>query len=158
MCRIIEGENGSVDVIETFVTVIKKVETKDSAEAAITEYKQLFDKIYALEISGARVVECPEKSSTSFLSGYQKSDVFRLTVACLSTCLRLKPDFLVLVADNEDFGTMIEELRFNGIRTEVIGSHANLAMDMRRVCVNVIDIDTIVGKMMNMGSPSIAFC
>jgi hypothetical protein len=137
-CGAVVGGDGEVDIIETLVTAIRKIPEDDSAESIATAHEQYASKVYALEMSGARVIECPVKRATG---GYRNSS---LMVACLSTCLRLAPDYLVLVAGDGDYRPMVEELRINGIRTEVVSSMQTLSSDLKRVCVNVIDVDDVL--------------
>jgi hypothetical protein len=137
-CDAVAGRDGEIDIIETLVTAIHKVPEDDSPESVATAHEQYASKVYALEMSGARVIECPMKRGTG---AYRNS---ALMVACLSTCLRLEPDYLVLVAGDGDYRPMVEELRINGIRTEVVSSMQTLSSDLKRVCVNVIDIDDVL--------------
>ena len=129
---------------------MKRVPESDSPEAIATNQEQYDRKVYALEMSGAKVVECPAKRSGNTQSGFKQSDDFRLMVATMLTCMKLKPDFLVLVAGDGDYRAMVEGLRSEGVRTEVIAPISNLASDLRRVCVNVIDLDDVLTAMENV--------
>jgi hypothetical protein len=137
-CSLVAGDDGEVDVVETLVTAVRKIPENESPEAVATACEQYASKVYALEMSGARVIECPAKRVTG---GYRNSG---LMIACLATCLRLMPDYLVLVASDGDYRPLIEELRSNGIRTEVVSPMQTLSNDLRRVCVNVIDMDNVL--------------
>ena len=142
--KVVCGEDGSVDVLETLVTVVKRIPETDSPED-IAANQELYDrKVYALEMNGAKVIECPAKRSANSQNGFKQSDDFRLMVACLLTCMKLKPDYLVLVGGDGDYRAMVEGLRGEGIRTEVVASKCQLASDLKRVCVNVIDLDDIL--------------
>ena len=144
VCRQVD-----VDVIEVLCTLQKRVPENDSAEA-VAEVNQQFDnKRYALEMSGARVIECPAKRSQNSPSGYKQSDDQRLMITTLTLAMKLRPDFLMLVAADGDYAPMVEELRKEGIRTEVVASPSMLASDLKRVAVNVADLDEILNTLKN---------
>lgn len=132
--------NGGVDVIETLITVNEFPPEDDSPEAIATASHQSHGIRYALEMKGCRVIRCPAKRTHD---GVKQSDDQRLMITTLSTCLRLKPDFLLFVAADGDYSPMIWELRYEGIRTEVVANAGSIANDLKRAAYSVIDVDDI---------------
>jgi len=130
-----------VDVIETIVTVVKKVAQDDSAEAIATVASQVERAQYALEMKGCRVIVCPAKRTPD--GSYKQSDDQRLMITTLSTCLKLRPDFLVFVGADGDYAPMLWELRTEGVRTEVAAVREGLASDLMRVAYNIIDLAAV---------------
>jgi len=121
--------------------VIQRVPEDDSPEAVATAIHQLEQKRFALEMAGARVLVCPAKRSSN---GYKQSDDQRLMIATLSTCLRLRPDFLTFVGADGDYAPMLWELREAGVRSEVVANANALASDLRRVAYGVIDLAAVL--------------
>ena len=139
--RELMSRDGGVDVIETLYPVIQRVPEDDSPEAVATAIHQLEQKRFALEMAGARVLVCPVKRSSN---GYKQSDDQRLMIATLSTCLRLRPDFLTFVGADGDYAPMLWELREAGVRSEVVANANALASDLRRVAYGVIDLAAVL--------------
>jgi uncharacterized LabA/DUF88 family protein len=133
--------SGGVDVIETLITVNEFPPEDDSPEAVATASQQSHGIRYALEMNGCRVIRCPAKKTHG--GDVKQSDDQRLMITTLSTCLRLKPDFLLFVAADGDYAPMIWELRYEGIRTEVVANAGSLANDLKRAAYSVIDVDDI---------------
>lgn len=142
--RELMSRDGGVDVIETLYPVIQRVPEDDSPEAVATAIHQLEQKRFALEMAGARVLVCPAKRSNGSPSGYKQSDDQRLMIATLSTCLRLRPDFLTFVGADGDYAPMLWELREAGVRSEVVAGPESLASDLRRVAYGVIDLEHVL--------------
>lgn len=140
--RELMSRDGGVDVIETLYPVIQRVPEDDSPEAVATVIHQLEQKRFALEMAGARVLICPAKRSGA--NGFKQSDDQRLMIATLSTCLRLRPDFLTFVGADGDYAPMLWELREAGIRSEIVAGPNSLASDLRRVAYGVIDLETVL--------------
>ena len=138
---------GDVDVIEVLCTLQKRVPENDTPEAVAEVNRQFESKRYALEMRGARIIECPAKRSPNSTSGYKQSDDQRLMITTLTLAMKLRPDFLMLVAADGDYAPMVEELRKEGIRTEVVASPSMLASDLKRVAVNVADLDEILNNL-----------
>ena len=92
-------------------------------------------------MAGARVLVCPAKRSGT---GYKQSDDQRLMIATLSTCLRLRPDFLTFVGADGDYAPMLWELREAGVRSEVVANANALASDLRRVAYGVVDLAAVL--------------
>lgn len=138
--------NDDVDVIETLVTLQKRVPEDDTAESIAQVSQQFENKRYALEMSGGKVIECPAKRSANSQSGFKQSDDQRLMIKTLTLAMKLKPDILTLVAADSDYAPMVEALRDEGIRTEVIAAPEMLANDLRRHAVRVIDINIYLEK------------
>ena len=133
-----------VDLVESLVTVTRRVPENDSPEALATVTQQFENKRFAIEMSGGLVIECPAKPSSASPTGFKQSDDQRLMITTLSLCLRVRPDFLTLVAADGDFAPMVTELRREGIRTEIVAPPEILASDLKRVAVNVIDLDDVL--------------
>ncbi|WP_300718257.1 NYN domain-containing protein [uncultured Desulfovibrio sp.] len=135
---------GEVDVIEVLCTLQRRVPDNDSAEAVAQVSQQFEAKRHALEMNGARIIECPAKRSPNSTSGYKQSDDQRLMITTMAVAMKLRPDFLTLVAADGDYAPMVEELRKEGIRTEVVASPTMLATDLKRTAVNVADLDELL--------------
>ena len=74
---------GDVDVIETLVTLPERQPENDTPEAVAKAHVQHVNKRNALQLSGARVIECPSKRSQSTPSGFKQSDDQRLMLTTL---------------------------------------------------------------------------
>lgn len=139
-------EEEGVDVIETLVTLPEKQPQDDTPEEKARVKDGYIRKKDALQLSGARVIECPSKRSQSEPSGFKQSDDPRLMLATLQCALKTRPDFVMLFAADGDFAPMVEMLRQEGIRTEVVAPLDRLATDLRRHAVRVINYDEMLGK------------
>lgn len=135
---------GDVDVIETLVTLPERQPENDTPEAVAKAHVQHVNKRNALQLSGARVIECPSKRSQSTPSGFKQSDDQRLMLTTLMLAMKLRPDFVMLFAADGDFAPMVELLRQEGIRTEVVASPTMLASELCRHAVNVVDYDELL--------------
>lgn len=140
-------KQGDVDILEVLCTLQKRVPENDSPEAVAEVNKQFENKRYALEMLGARIIECPAKRSQNSPSGYKQSDDQRLMITTLTLAMKLRPDFVTLVAADGDYAPMVEALRMEGIRTEVVAHPDMLASDLKRVAVNVADLDEILNSL-----------
>ena len=147
LCR-----SDEVDVIEALVTLQRRVPDNDSAEAVAQASQQFESKRYALEMSGARIIDSPAKRSLSSPSGFKQSDDQRLMIRTLTLAMKLRPDFLMLVAADGDYAPMVEALRDEGIRTEVVAAPDMLAGDLRRHAVRISDLDDILENLKNSTS------
>lgn len=137
---------GDVDIIETLVTLPERQPERDTPEAAAQCHDQFVRKRDALQFSGARVIAAPTKRSQCSPSGYKQSDDQRLMLTALMLSMKLRPDFLMLFAADGDFAPMVEALRCEGIRTEVVANPSMLASDLRRFAVKVVDYDELLEK------------
>ena len=133
-----------VDIIEVLCTLQLRVPEDGTVEAAAQARQQFEKKRYALEMCGVRVIECPSKRSQNSPSGFKQSDDQRLMIRTLTLAMKLRPDFVTLVASDGDYTPMVEALRDEGIRTEVVASLPLLANDLRRHVVKVIDLDAVL--------------
>lgn len=140
--RLCEGEG--VDILEILCTLQRRVPENDSPEAVAQVTTQFERKRYALEMEGARVIDCPAKRSPNSPSGFKQSDDQRLMIKTLTLAMKLRPDFVTLVAADGDYAPMVEALRDEGIRTEVVASPSMLASDLERQAFNVIDLDELL--------------
>lgn len=143
--RELVAAGDDVDVLETLITIVKRVPVNGTPEEIATIATKLEHIAHALECAGCRVILCPAKPTPG--GGFKQSDDARLMVATLALCYRLRPDFLTLVAADGDFAPLIWELRAEGIRTEVVATHTALASDLRRACFNVIDLEDLLQEM-----------
>ena len=134
----------NVDVVETLVTIVKKVPSDETPETIANTISTYNSKLYALQMSGAKVLECPSKPSLNTLSGYKQSDDQRLMIYTLITAIKLKAEYVVLMAADGDYAPMIEALRTEGIRTEVVAPEYMLSNDLRRYAIKVIDYNTVL--------------
>lgn len=146
---------GEIDILETLVPLVRRVPS-DSTDESISKVTTAFsNKQYALQLSGARVIECSSKSSSSSATGYKQSDDQRLMLTTLMLCMKLKPDYLMLFAADGDFAPMVEILRSEGIRTEVVAPLDSLAGELKRYATKIYDFDemlaTIKDKFWNNG-------
>ena len=73
----------------------------------------------------------------------------------LMLCMKLKPDYLMLFAADGDFAPMVEILRSEGIRTEVVAPLDSLAGELKRYATRIYDFNemltTIKEKFWNNG-------
>lgn len=138
------SDDGNTDIIETLVPLVHRVPNDTSDEAISNVTKAFVKKQYALQMSGARVIECSSKSSASSASGYKQSDDQRLMLTTLMLCMKLQPDYLMLFAADGDFAPMVELLRCEGIRTEVIAPADSLAGELKRHATKIHDFDTVL--------------
>ena len=140
------GED-DVDIIETLCALVRRVPDKDSLEAIGEAFTQFDGKRRALEMSGARVIECPSKPRPSTPGGFKHSDDQRLMIRTLALAMKLRPDYVLLVAADGDFAPMVEVLREEGIRTQIIASPNNtIAAELRRSAVKIIDLDEMLQR------------
>lgn len=137
-----EGEG--VDIVETYVTLQRRVPENDSPEAIAQVDQQTLRKRHALELSGGRVLECPAKRSQNSPSGYKQCDDQRLMIRTLVQAMKFRPDFVVLVAADGDYAPMVEALRDEGIRTEVVAAPTMLASELIRQSFNVVNLDHVL--------------
>lgn len=136
--------DGETDIIETLVPLVRRL-PGDSTDESISKVTTAFShKQYALQLSGARVIECSSKSSSSFVTGYKQSDDQRLMLTTLMLCMKLKPDYLMLFAADGDFAPMVEILRHEGIRTEVVAPLDSLAGELKRYATKIYDFSEIL--------------
>lgn len=137
-----------VDVMEILVPLVRRVPEDDTAETFMQIAQNFERKKYALQMSGATVIESPAKRTIGDVGEnyYKQSDDQRLIIATLSLCLRLVPDFLILVAADGDYAPMVEELRRQGIRTEVAAPPHMLASDLKRVAWKNHNLDEVFKK------------
>lgn len=142
-------KEGDVDVIEVLCTLQKRVPEDESPEAVAEVNTQFENKKYALEMAGASIIACPAKRSPNSPSGFKQSDDQRLMITTLVMAMKLRPDFVTLVAADGDYAPMVEALRKEGIRTEVVAAADMLASDLKRVAVNVVDLDDILETLQN---------
>ncbi|MDR1659253.1 MAG: NYN domain-containing protein [Desulfovibrio sp.] len=133
-----------IDIIEIICTLQLRVPEDDTVEALAQARQQFEKKRYALEMCGVRVIECPSKRSQNSPSGFKQSDDQRLMIRTLILAMKLRPDFVILVASDGDYTPMVEALRDEGIRTEVVASVPLLANDLRRHAVKVVDLDGVL--------------
>jgi hypothetical protein len=139
--RELVNRDDTVDVIETLVTVIKHVPRDDTPEEIATVATNVQRAKDFFESSGCRAIICPAKRTQD--GGFKQSDDQRLMISTLSTCLRLRPDFLVFVGADGDYAPMLWELRSEGIRTEVVAVRTTLASDLQRASYSVVDLEEI---------------
>ncbi|GAB6058586.1 NYN domain-containing protein [Desulfonatronum parangueonense] len=147
-------ERNNVDVLEILVPLVRRVPDDDSAESFMQVAQNFERKKYALQMSGATVIESPAKRTSGDVGEwyYKQSDDQRLIIATLSLCLRLNPDFLILVAADGDYAPMVEELRRQGIRTEVAAPPHMLASDLRRVAWRNHNLDDVFKKIKKLNA------
>jgi hypothetical protein len=146
--RDIVAGGEDVDVLEMFCTVVKKVPENDTPEAVATESTRVMRFQHMLEYQGCNVLVCPDKRGPD---GPKHSDDQRLMITTLSTCLRLRPDFLVFIGADGDYAPMLWELRREGIRTEVVATIKCLANDLKRVAHNVVSLDELFERIKREG-------
>ena len=137
-------ESDGVDIVEMLVTLPERLPNDESPEEIARVHTNLINKRVALQMNGARVIDCPTKKSASLPSGFKQSDDARLMLMTLTQALKLRPDFVLLFAADGDFAPMVEVLRGEGIRTEVVASHDMLASELCRHAVNVVDYDELL--------------
>jgi hypothetical protein len=133
-----DGED--VDVIETMATLVEYWVDQNSPEEVATNTLNLRKIQNRLEMEGVYVIRCPSKPSPNTSSGFKHSDDQRLMITTMSRCFKLRPDFLVFVAGDADYAPMLWELRHEGIRTEVVADEESLALELKRVAYNCIDL------------------
>lgn len=137
-------EADGVDVVEMLGTIIEKQPLNDSPEEIARVRTNYVNKRLAMQLNGMNVIECPTKRSASSPSGFKQSDDIRLMLTTITMALKLRPDFVLLFAADGDFAPMVELLRNEGIRTEVVAPLDMLATDLRRYASNVVDFDALL--------------
>ncbi len=138
------SDAGTTDIIETLVPLVHRVPSDTSDESISKVTTAFVNKQYALQMSGARVIECTSKSSANSVSGYKQSDDQRLMLTTLMLCMKLRPDYLMLFAADGDFAPMVELLRCEGIRTEIVAPTDSLAGELKRHATKIHDFDDIL--------------
>ncbi len=137
-------ETDGVDVVEVLGTIIEKQPLNDSPEEVARVRTNYVNKRLAMQLNGMNVIECPTKRSVSCPSGFKQSDDIRLMLTTITMALKLRPDFVLLFAADGDFAPMVELLRNEGIRTEVVAPLDMLATDLRRYASNIVDFDVLL--------------
>ena len=132
--------DGKTDVVETLVPLVRRVPSNFTDESISKVTTAFSHKQYALQLSGARVIECSSKSSASSASGYKQSDDQRLMLTTLMLCMKLRPDYLMLFAADGDFAPMVDILRSEGIRTEVVAPLDSIAAELKRYATKIHDL------------------
>lgn len=132
------------DILETLYTVVQRCPEENSVEAEAAVSDQVRCRRHYLEMAGAKTIVCPDKRMPG--GGFRQSECELLMVKALSICLRLKPDFLVLVSGADDLAPMVGELRDNGIRTEVFAASDMLGSRLKRVSYRVVDLREVLEK------------
>lgn len=135
-----------VDVLDMLVTLPIYQPEDDSDEAAGLQRKRFESKRFALQKNGARVIECPTKRSCCTASGIKHSDDQRLMLETFFLAIKIRPDYVVLFAADGDYAPLVEMLRREGIRTEVVASASMLANDLACHSVRVVDFDEVLSR------------
>lgn len=139
-------------LIEAVATVVEPVPRSDAAEDIAAVKQNVTRKRHALEEGGYRVIVCPAKPSAGSPSGFKHSDDQRLMLATLALAMRLRVDFVVLVAADGDYAPLVWQLRDEGIRTHVVARPDTLAADLRRAAYSVQDMSAALADI--RGTPS----
>ena len=134
----------SDQVVEMFVTAHQPPALSDDPEEIARLASTSQRLIHALQEQGCRVLPAPAKRTPHLTAdgrpALKSSDDQVLMIRLALTCMRLKPDFLVLVAADGDFAPLVMGLREEGVRTEIVADADALASDLRRVAFNWIDL------------------
>lgn len=139
-----EVATAGVDLIESIIPIIKPVPENDTAEAVATAATKYERTAFAFEMSGWRTVPAPSKRTHD--GGIKRSDDQVLMITVLITALKLRPDVVSLLAADGDFAPLVQALRLEGIRTEVIANHSDLASDLKRVAHNVVELEPLLRR------------
>lgn len=133
------------DQVLDMITALHQPPALDDSPEEIARNTQQNARItHALEHNGCRVIPAPAKKTPELNADgrciLKRSDDQMLMIELALVCMKLRPDFLTLVAGDGDFAPLVAGLRREGIRTEVVADLDNLASSLRRVAYSVIDV------------------
>jgi uncharacterized LabA/DUF88 family protein len=134
-------ENGD-EVLDIFAPAIRMPpQTTQDADIA-RSYEGYIRYSDALRQQGVHVIEAPAKRNAE--GAIKHSDDNRLMIRLALTCMRLRPDFLVLMAADGDYAPLVWGLREEGIRTKLITDPASLASDLRAAVYSISNIFNVL--------------
>ncbi|MBL8587638.1 MAG: NYN domain-containing protein [Methylobacteriaceae bacterium] len=137
-------ENGD-EVLDIFAPAIRMPPTGATAEDIARSYEGFIRYSEALRQQGVHVIEAPAKRNAE--GGVKHSDDNRLMIRLALACMRLRPDFLVLIAADGDYAPLVWGLREEGIRTKLITDPAALASDLRAAVYSISNIFNVLGTL-----------
>lgn len=116
---------------------------KDAARVQATQRCQ-----HSLQDAGFRTLLAPAKCTPELRPDgrpvLKHSDDQYLMINVLLTCMRLRPQFVVLVAGDGDYAPLVWALREEGMRTEVVADPYSLAADLRRAAYSSTSLRDIL--------------
>ncbi|MDE2578631.1 MAG: NYN domain-containing protein [Hyphomicrobiales bacterium] len=138
-------EEKNNEVLEIFAPAIRlPAQPRNPGDPVHSDNEKFYNYRAALELQGVNVIEAPAKWSGTFL---KHSDDQRLMIRLALTCMRLKPDFLVLVAADGDYAPLVWGLREEGIRTKLITDTTGVARELRAAAYSISDIFNILQQL-----------
>lgn len=148
-------EQDGDEVIEIFAPAVR-LPPFSSSEADIGKsYSGFLRYADGLRQQGVNVIEAPAKRAGD---GVKHSDDQRLMIKLALTCMRLKPDFLILVAADGDYAPLVWGLREEGIRTKLITDPSSLAPELKAAAYSTSNIFNIVKKVTGpVDEPEVAY-
>ena len=127
-------ENGD-EVLDIFAPAIRMPPATTGDSDIARSYEGFIRYSDALRQQGVNVIEAPARRNSE--GALKHSDDQRLMIRLALSCMRLRPDFLVLVAADGDYAPLVWGLREEGIRTKLITDPAALASDLRAAVYSV---------------------
>jgi len=138
-------EESGDEVLDIFAPAIRMPPaTMNDADIA-RSYEGFIRYSEALRQQGVNVIEAPAKRAAE--GAVKHSDDNRLMIRLALSCMRLRPDFLVLVAADGDYAPLVWGLREEGIRTKLITDPAACASDLRAAVYSVSNIFNVLGSL-----------
>lgn len=98
--------------------------------------------LYWLEAEGFYVVRKQGRPTTS--QAYKANVDVMMAVEAIELALELRPDTIILVTGDGDFGFLACRLRRHGIRVEVAAFEHNLGDDLRIAASQFIDLSKVI--------------
>lgn len=142
----------SDEVVEVFAPVIRFPPASQQMEDVVAADSAFSKMAFALREQGVNVIEAPARLIRQ-TNEVKHSDDQRLMVRLALTCVRLKPDFLVLVAADGDYAPLVWGLREEGIRTKLITDPQVLSPDLRISVFSISDLHNVLMQIMRNGRP-----
>lgn len=121
-------EEFDCDAIEIFIPLEKRAAREDIGETREKADAKFASKCFAMEMSGATVIEFSSRNKI-----HRNDDVHCFALYVLDYCLRVKPDFLILFAQEAGYSHLMKILRQNGIPTILVAFSRNLSNELKKI-------------------------
>ena len=143
--------NRSIDWVKLRESLSKDKEVREMfvyaglppATAEWTDFRQKRERfLHWLEAEGFYVVRKQGRPTTQ--QSYKANVDIMMAVEAIELAIELRPDTVVFVTGDGDFGFVACKLRKRGIRVEVAAFENNLGEDLKIAATAVIDLSKIV--------------